>query len=459
MGIYQFINNIVDNINNVIWGPFVIIIILGLGIALTVFTGFFQITNFGKAMKTVLMSAFGARGKDRKDKKEEKPGHGSISPYQALTTALAGTLGTGNITGVATAIVSGGPGAIFWMWVSAFFGMMTKYAEVALAVKYRERNIKGEYTGGPMYYIQNGLKCKPLAVIFAVFCVLASFGIGNMVQSNSASEAVYSGFNLNKTFTGLVIAALTAIVMLGGVKRIGKVTEKIVPYMAGFYAFAGILVLAINFTAIPNAFSLIFANSFGVRSAAGGVLGYTVMTAMRFGVARGIFSNEAGLGSAPIAHAASDTDNPVKQGMWGIFEVFFDTMIMCTFTALVVLTSGLWDSGMDGAALTVAAFSQSIGSIAAKIIAISTALFAFCTIISWAYYGEKGLEYIFGSEKPIKIYRVVYIILAAAGASINLTLIWNISDVLNGLMVIPNIIALILLFPQVVRMTRKKTPV
>ena len=449
---YDIVNEIIEKVNGFLWGPTIISIMLGIGFILTLFTGFFQVTHFGESIKTTIGGMFNKKKITKK---------GALSPYQALTTALAGTLGTGNITGVATAIVSGGPGAIFWMWVSSFFGMITKYAEVALAVKYRETNAKGEYTGGPMYYIQNGLKCKPLAVIFAVFCTFTSFGIGNMVQANSASEALYTGFSINKIVSGTLIAIITAFVMLGGVKRIGKVTEKVVPYMAAFYIFAGILVLIVNFRVIPYAFSLIFSHAFGFRAAAGGVLGYTVSTAMRFGIARGIFTNEAGLGSAPIAHAAADTDNPVKQGMWGIFEVFFDTIVMCTLTALIILTSGLWDSGLDGSALTIAAFSKAIGSFSSMFIAISTTLFAFATIISWSYYGEKSLEYLFKERqdtqiaKAIKTYRIVYIILITVGSSLNLTLIWGISDVLNGLTMIPNLIALILLSPQVIVMTLK----
>ncbi|MCL2089414.1 MAG: sodium:alanine symporter family protein [Oscillospiraceae bacterium] len=439
MGRYsEMFQGFVERINAVIWGPFVILLIVGAGVYFTVITKFFPITRIGDIWRNTAGSLFRRSGKAEK---------GALTPFQAMTTALAGTLGTGNIVGVSTAIAGGGPGAIFWMWVSAFFGMMVKYAEVALAVKYRSLSKDGEYSGGPMYYIEKGLKAKWAAVIFAGSCVLASFGIGNMAQSNSAAEALSSTFGINTFVTGAVMAALAAFVIIGGMKRIGRVSEKLVPLMALSYMICGVAVLVINIGKIPEAFSTIFRHAFDIRAAGGGVAGYLI--AMRFGVARGIFANEAGLGSAPIAHASADTESPSKQGMWGIFEVFFDTIVMCSVTALVIITSGLWNSGADGASLTMSAFTMSLGDSASKLIALSTALFAFATMLSWSYYGVKSMEYIADGRRTVNIYKSVFIAVIIAGAVTNLQLIWGISDILNGVMMLVNLIAILLLSREV----------
>lgn len=433
-----------DVVNAAVWGPFMLILLLGFGVCITIATKFFQFTHFPLMLKKTLGSLFHQK-KDRE--------HG-ISPFQAVSTALAGTLGTGNIIGVATAIVSGGPGAIFWMWVSAFFGMMTKYAEVVLAVKYRSFGENGEPVGGPMYYISKGMNCKWLAVVFCIFCCLASFGIGSMVQSNSVSGALYVTFHIPAFITGILLAVLVAVVILGGVQRIGKITEKVVPFMAVSYTFFAVLALCFHFSAIDDAFCLIFQSAFTYHAAIGGGIGYTVSMAIRYGMSRGVFSNEAGLGSAPIAHAAADTKSPVEQGMWGIFEVFFDTIVMCTLTALVLLTSGLCQTGLDGADLTLGAFSSSVGSFAEQIIAIAMVFFAFASMIGWAYYGEKSIEYIFKKRMFITAYRVIYVLSVALGAVAALSAVWEISDTLNGLMIIPNLAALIYLSPVVVKETK-----
>lgn len=433
-------------VNQFVWGPVMLAVLLGLGVYLSIRTGFFQLTKFHLAMKTTIGSLF------HKQKKAKK---GGITPFQAVSTALAGTLGTGNIVGVSTAIVSGGPGAVFWMWISAFFGMITKYAEVVLAIKFRRKNRKGEYVGGPMYYIEEGLHCKPLAMVFAFLCICASFGIGNMTQSNSVSEALGSTFHLNKLLVGITLAVFVGMVMLGGVKRIGKITERVVPFMGIFYTLFAVLVVFLNRDQLGEAFGLIFKYAFNVKAAAGGGAGYLISTAMRYGVSRGVFSNEAGLGSAPIAHAAADTESPVKQGMWGIFEVFFDTIVMCTLTTLVILTSGLWDCGATGATLTLAAFAKTLGLGASNIVSISMIFFAFATIIGWAYYGEKCIEYLFGTQRAVKTYRIVYVLFVVVGATTNLGLIWSISDSLNGMMAIPNIIAVTALSSVVIRETKE----
>lgn len=443
----EIVEKINGALNGFVWGPVMIVVLVGIGIYFTVKTRFLQLTKFGLMLKTTVGSAF-----SKKDKARAK---GTITPFQAMTTALAGTIGTGNIAGVATAIVSGGPGAVFWMWVSSFFGMITKYAEVALAIRYREKKENGEYVGGPMYYIQKGLHMKWLAVVFAVFCVLASFGIGNMTQSNSIAEALYSSFGVEKWLSGVVACIIVGLVIIGGITRIAKVTEKFVPVMGIFYVIGAVAVLCINADAVPAAFKLIFTEAFNMQAVGGGIFGYVMMNAIRFGFSRGVFSNEAGLGSAPIAHAAATTDSPVKQGLWGIFEVFFDTIVMCTLTTLVILTSGLWTTGLDGAALTAASFGSTMGSFAQYFISISTVFFAISTIISWSYYGERCIEYLFKRPTCILLYRMCFIFSIVVGATTNLTLVWSIADTLNGFMAIPNLIALIGLSGVVVKMTRE----
>ncbi len=432
-----------DRIASFMWGPFTLIFIIGIGIYLTVITGFFQIFNCKDIFKNTIGSI------TKKNKKDSK----GISPFQAVSTALAGSLGTGNIVGVATAISAGGPGAVFWMWVSAFFGMMIKYSEVLLSVKYRNSDENGFY-GGPMYVMEKGLKCKPLGKIFALLCVLASFGMGSTVQANSAAGALYGGFGISKVISSIVMTVLFTIIIIGGIKRLGSTAEKIVPFMSIVYIFFSLFVLFKNASEIPTAFKTIFECAFNLRATVSGGVGYAMIVAMRYGVARSVFASEAGLGSSPMAHAASNAESPVKQGQWGIFEVFFNTIIMCTMTALVIIVTGALNTGADGGTMTLTAFSSQIGSIANVIIAVCTALFAFTTVMSWAYYGELSVRYVLG-EKMILPYRIVYIISIGLGGVCAMSLVWKLSDIFNIMMALPNLITLVLLSPQVVKMTKE----
>lgn len=447
----ETIESVNSVINGFVWGPVMLLLLVGTGILLTIRAGFPQLTKLGTIMKSTVGSLFG----EEAHKKDEA----GISPYQAVATALASTVGTGNITGVATAIVAGGPGAVFWMWVSALFGTMTKFAEVTLAVKFRQKNERGEWVGGPMYYMENGLNAKWLGVIFACFATLASFGIGNMTQSNSIATALNETVGISPVVTGVVVAIIVAFVILGGIKRIAEVTERLVPVMGVIYVLLGVITIALNLDKLPGAFAIIFQGAFAPQSVLGGVMGYTIMNAIRFGFARGVFSNEAGLGSAPIAHAAANTDNPVKQGMWGAFEVIFDTFIICTITSLVVVMSGMYTAeGLDGAALSIAAFNQSVGMFGTVGVTIGTVLFALSTLLGWSYYGEKSIEYLFKTKSwvgNVKLgYRVVFIVMSFVGAVGGLQLIWAIADTLNGLMAIPNLIALVLLSGTVTKLVK-----
>ncbi len=435
-------------VNGFVWGWPMLILLVGVGIFITFATGFFQVRKFGHMMKNTL----GTLGKGKRSGK-------GISPFQAVSTALAGTIGTGNIVGVTSAIVAGGPGAVFWMWVSAFFGMMTKFAEVTLAVYFRNKDAEGIPSGGPMYYIEKGLKMKWMAVIFALLCTFASFGIGNMTQVNSIAGALHATFNVPVLITGLVVAAIVALVGLGGIKRIAKVTELLVPFMAVFYIIGGTIVLVMCAKQIPAAFGLIFKNAFNLKAAAGGAIGYTLQNAVRYGFARGVFSNEAGLGSAPIAHASADTDNPVRQGLWGMFEVFVDTLVVCSFTALVILTAGghtLWsESGLNGAALATAAYTASLGKFGGYFLSVGILFFALSTILGWAFYGERSLGYITkNSMTGAWIYRIVFVLCIVLGATIKMQLAWDVADTLNGMMAIPNLIALIFLSGTVFKLVR-----
>ena len=447
----EFITHWNGVINGIVWGPPMLALLIGTGILLTVRGGFVQVRKFGTIMKHTIGSLLTPDA----HKKDES----GVTPFQAVATALASTVGTGNITGVATAITLGGPGAVFWMWVSAFFGMMTKYAEVLLAVNFREKNERNEWVGGPMYYIEKGLGWKWLAVIFAVFATVASFGIGNIAQSNSIANALNETVGIDPLITGIVVAIGAGVVILGGIKRIAQVTEKLVPFMGLFYVVLGVATLIMNIGNLPEAFRLIFYCAFNPDAALGGVTGYTVMLAIRYGFARGVFSNEAGLGSAPIAHAAANTNSPVKQAFWGAFEVFFDTFIICTITGLVVVSSGAWTSGLEGTALTIAAFSNSLGSIGAWGVTIGTILFAFSTILGWSYYGEKAIEYLFKGTSlvgGVKLgYRVAFVLMTIFGAVGSLKLVWDIADTLNGLMAIPNLIGLVALSGIVVKLTKE----
>ena len=380
---------------------------------------------------------------------------GEISPFQALMTALSATIGTGNIAGVATAIFLGGPGAVFWMWITALFGMATKYGEAVLAVKYREVDAEGRRVGGPMYYIKNGLgeNWKWLGFLFALFGTVAAFGIGNMVQSNSVSDALHSNFGLSPTITGIVLAVLVGLVILGGVQRIGVVAGKLVPIMAIAYVLGSLIIIFANFMHIGEALKLIVTSAFSSTAATGGFAGAAVWAAIRFGVARGVFSNEAGLGSAPIAHAAAQTNDPVRQGMIGMLGTFIDTLIVCTMTALVILMTGAWTSGETGASLSTLAYGQGITG-GNYIITLGLVVFAFTTLLGWSYYGERCAEYIFGA-RVITPYRILWVIAILTGALIKLELVWLLADVMNGFMAIPNLIALALLSPVIFKITQE----
>lgn len=444
-----WISNVNSRIQDFVWGPVMLAFFLFVGILFTLRTHFFQLTHLKLWIRTTIVAVFKNRSvRKTKDKK-------SISQFQALSTALAATIGTGSIVGVATAIVSGGPGAVFWMWVSSFFGMMTCYAENTLGIKYRYKNEKGDWMGGAMVYMERGLGQRWLAVIFSIFCILASFGIGNMSQANSIASSLENSFHVSPITTGIIISILVGLVIIGGIKRIAGVAEKIVPLMALLYIGGGIIVILVNAKGVPSSFELIFRGAFHLKSAAGGFIGYGVAQAVRYGVARGVFSNEAGLGSAVIIHSASDVKEPVVQGMWGIFEVFVDTLLVCTVTALCILSSGVWhpNGTLNGAALSSAAFTTVFGGFGGIFVSVSIILFAFSTLIGWSYYGERGVEYLFGI-KAIGIYKALFVIVVAIGCVADLELVWNISDTFNGLMAVPNLIAITLLSPQVVAMTK-----
>ncbi len=449
------IENINAAINSFAWGPIMLLLLVGTGVYLTFRTRFVQVRKFGYIMKNTVGSLFKRTNKD----------HGqNLSPFEAVSTALASTVGTGNIAGVTGAIFVGGPGAVFWMWVSAFFGMCTKYAEIALALKYREKDENGQYHGGPMYYITNGLgkEWKFLAVIFAIFGGIASFGIGNIAQSNEIAGAMEGMFGIDPLVTGIILAVLVGIVIVGGVKRIGQVASYLVPFMAIFYILAGIFVIVLRITDIPAALGQIFAGAFSFESVGGGIFGYAIMVAMRQGIARGVFSNEAGLGSAPIAHAASSTEEPVEQAMWGVFEVFIDTIIICTITGLAVILSGILDieGGLNAfssnGAAAATAFNMILpGTIGGTVIQISLVFFALSTIIGWSYYGQSCWGYLTNNNKVVEyIYKIVFILVCVVGSVGSGTLMWDIADTLNGLMALPNLIALIPLAGVVSKLTK-----
>lgn len=435
-------------VNSFIWGVPAMICIIGVGILLTVRTRCIQVRKFGVAMKNTIGKIF--------DKTQARDG--SMSPFQAVCTALAGTVGTGNIAGVAGAIALGGPGAIFWMWCSAFLGMCTKFSEVTLAIHFREKNKNGEYVGGPMYYIKNGLakKWHFLAVFYAVFGVLTVFGTGNATQVNTIVSSVNTALmnfnilkgepnsNVNLIF-GIFIAALVAMVLLGGIKRIGQVSEKLVPFMAVLYVILALGVIILNIQCVPGVFAQIVSGAFTPRAATGGIIG-SMFLSMKKGVSRGIFSNEAGLGTGSIAHACADTDNAVHQGMFGIFEVFMDTIVICTLTGLVILLAApnISYGQAAGAELTISGFTATYGGWVSILTAIAMCCFAFSTIIGWGLYGSRCIEFL-GGEKFVRPFLVVYSFVSIVGATMNLGLLWDISDTFNGLMAVPNLIALLML--------------
>lgn len=436
-------------INSFVWGPYMLVFLVGTGIYLTIRTNFFQVSKFNTWAKKTYGSIF--------DKSQS--GSGNVTPFQAVSVALASTIGIGSIAGIATAVVSGGPGALFWMFVSAFFGMITKYSEVTLSVYFRNKDENGIHYGGPMYYIEKGIKQKWLAIVFAIFASIATFGIGNLTQSNAIASLVNDTFKLPKIVVGVIIAILVALVIIGGIKRISSVSEKLVPFMAVFYFIASIVVILINIVNIPDAIKLIFDNAFNIKAGVGGVGGYTIIVAMRYGVARGVFSNEAGLGTAPIVHAASNTKNPIEQGMMGIFEVF-NTLIICILTGLIILTSNQYLDGelsnLSGALLTSAAFQDTIGIAGKYVVTIASILFALSTLIGWSYYGDACLGYLTNRNKTIiMIYKILYVLVVIVGATVELDLVWAIADTFNGLMAIPNLIALLILSPIVIKLTKK----
>ena len=443
-------------LNSFAWGPLMLLLLVGTGIYLTIKVNWLQVTHFGRILKNTVGTLF---------KKQDSKDHGAnISPFQAVTTALAGTVGTGNISGVTGAIFTGGAGAVFWMWVAAFFGMITKYAEILLAMKYRIKDENGVYHGGPMYYIENGIgkNWKWLAVIFCLLGGFASFGIGNIAQSSEISGALTDLFKLPPLASGILIAVVVALVTLGGIKRIGKVTSLLVPFMSIFYIVAGIILILMRITHIPAVFGQIFAGAFSFKSVGGGLFGYTIMMAMKQGFARGVFSNEAGLGSAPIAHAASSTEKPCEQAIWGVFEVFIDTIVICSITAFAVLLSGILDAegGLSAyaskGAAAAAAFNTILpGTLGGKIIELSLLFFALSTILSWAYYGENCWGYLTKNNKTfILVYKIIFALVCIVGAMGSGTLMWDIADTLNGLMAIPNLIALLMLSGVVAKVTK-----
>jgi len=420
---------LISTLSGWVWGPPMLTLLVGTGLYLTILLKGLQFRVLPLAFRMIF----------QKDHSHE----GDISHFAALMTALAATVGIGNIVGVATAITLGGPGAVFWMWMTGLVGMITKYSEAVLAVKYRE---KGEYgmRGGPMYYLAKGAGLPKLGWLFALFTALATFGIGNMTQANSTAKIFEATFHIAPWVTGVVLMILTALVILGGIRSIGKFTSILVPFMIIGYVGASLTVLALNFTEIPHAFGLIFLHAFSPAAATGGFAGASIAAAMRFGIARGVFSNESGLGSAPIAAAAARTHDPVKQALVSMTQTFIDTLVVCTMTALVILTANSWTQGVSAGQLTSASFAETLGGAGELIVALATALFAYSTLIGWNYYGEKAIEYLFGS-RSIRIYRIAFIATVIVGAMMNLEFVWNFSDLMNGMMAIPNLIGLLIL--------------
>ena len=439
----EFITTLIGDINGIVWGAPMLVLILGVGFFLQAGLKFMPIRKVGYGFALLW-------------KGRQASGEGEISPFNALMTSLSATIGTGNIAGVATAIAIGGPGALFWMWCTALVGMATKYAEAVCAVRYREVDELGNHVGGPMYYIKNGLSkgWYWLAPAFAIFGAIAGFGIGNTVQSNSVASVIESNFAVPTWLTGIVLLVLTGAVILGGIKRIGAVAGKLVPFMAITYIVCGLLVLIVNVANIPEAIGLIFKYAFTPSAELGGFAGASVWMAIRFGVARGVFSNEAGLGSAPIAHAAAATKGPVNQGLVAMLGTFIDTIIVCSITGLAIISSGAWTSGENGAALTSLAFENSLPGVGGYMVAIVLAIFAFTTILGWSFYSEKCVEFLLGVKALIP-FRILWCIAVPIGATLHLDFVWLLADTLNAMMAIPNLIALLLLSPLVIRLTKE----
>jgi alanine or glycine:cation symporter, AGCS family len=427
-------------LNDLVWGVPMLVMILSTGLYLTVRLQFMPIRKIGLGFRLLFKSPASSNGE--------------ISPFSALMTSLSATVGIGNIAGVATAICLGGPGALFWMWMTAFVGMATKYAETVLAIQFREKTPDGRYQGGPMYYIQNGMgqQWRWLAIAFAVFGTVAGFGIGNMVQSNSVAEILHNSFHIETWVSGVVMTVITGIVIIGGVKRIATAADALVPLMCIVYLLAGLLVLALHWDQVPAAVALVFGDAFTGTAASGGFAGSTIWLAMRWGVARGIFSNEAGLGSAPIAHAAVQTDNAVQQGLVGMLGTFIDTIVVCSVTGIAIVVTGVWNSGLKAAALSTSAFAAAFPG-GEWVVPVVLPLFAFTTILGWSYYGERCLEYLAGA-RSIFVFRLCWVAAVYVGAVLKLELVWTIADTLNAMMALPNLIALLVLSPLVIKMTR-----
>jgi AGCS family alanine or glycine:cation symporter len=432
-------------LNGYVWGLPMIALLIGTGLLLTVITGGAQFRYLPFALKEVLGKLF------QKGNRAE----GNVSPFQAVATALASTVGVGNIAGVATAISIGGPGALFWLWVSGVLGMCTKYGEIVVALHYREKDAKGIMRGGAMYVLKNGLGQPWLGALFAGLVSLAAFGIGNMVQSNSVAHSLQDSFGVDPSVTGIGLVMVTGIVIVGGIKRIGEVTEVLVPFMALLYLGGALTILISHAAEVPAAISAVFDGAFNGTAATGGFAGSTLMSAMRVGVARGLFSNEAGLGSAPIVHSAARTDHPVRQGLYGIFEVFVDTLLVCTSTGLIIIATGVWNSGATGAALAGAAFSTGLPGTSGNIlVTVCLVLFAYSTIVGWSYYGETGVVYLLGA-KAVVPYRIAWLFFIYLGAVGSLSLVWSVADTLNGLMALPNLVALLASIPVLLKLQRE----
>ncbi len=472
---FEQIANINDVIKNFVCDKLGLVLLIGVGIIMTCCTKFFQVAHIKHWWSETIGSIF-KKNSDATKKTDKK----TISQFQALCTALAATIGTGNIAGVAAAIVIGGPGAVFWMWVAAFFGMMTNFSENVLGIFYRRRNKDGEWSGGAMYYLKDGLGKKKgfkqiasvLAVLFAIFTILASFGIGNMGQVNKITLNLKSAFLKNvdlgavagipvtSIIIGVVLMAIAALIIIGGLQRIAAVAEKLVPFMAVLYVIGSLTVFVINIDMVGAVFASIFKFAFGIKAVAGGAAGVAISRVITQGCMKGVFSNEAGLGSSVMVHSSSNVKEPVKQGMWGIFEVFFDTFVVCTMTAIVVLTSGYIDletglaaEGVNDATLVSQAFGNVFGAVGEWFIAIAMLLFAFTTVLGWSQYGTKAVEYLFGS-KGVKVYKVIFVLMIISGAVMTSSLAWDISDTFNGMMMIPNLIGVVALFPLVSKITK-----
>jgi alanine or glycine:cation symporter, AGCS family len=437
----QVLTNLVAQTSSVVWGPVMLLLIAGTGVWLTLRLGFLPLRRLGFGFRQLF---------------SRSRGEGTIASYAALATALAATVGTGNIAGVATAIHLGGPGALVWMWLIALVGMATKYSEAVLAVHFREKDSHGQHVGGPMYYIRNGLgpRFAWLATLFALFGMLAGFGIGNGVQANSVADGLHSSFGFDRQIVGIVMAILVAMVILGGIRRIAHAATALVPVMALAYLVCGIIVLGHHADQLPAAIARCLNDAFTGSAAGGGFAGATVWAAIRFGVARGIFSNEAGLGSAPIAHASATTDHPCRQGSIAMLGTFIDTLIICSVTGLAIVVTGAFESGQSGAPLSALAFSATFGAFGETIVVVGLAVFAFTTLLGWSLYGERCAQYLFG-ERAVLPFRLCWILMVPLGAVSSLSLIWDIADILNALMAVPNLIALLLLSPLVVKLTRE----